>query len=260
MTKAIYDAVGLTPYRALFLHLLLIGYPLRFGLFATGYGNKLLSIPETIIPAPCRIFHAARECSDTEEIVIRDFGARFISQYSLAWFVCIIMRTSTANTVAYHRILLALSISQLLIMTWLQTFFHPTPTQQEFDPDFFTNMVFYTVMATVVSLWTVATQPYIPVGSMKWSIPANALFCGGVSGFIRPYPLMHLLETFLTFLLSCYHSHHFSRCSMFFSLPHHFKFCCAAMPNLTGTKRPLRSPPFASLLRRRRLRSCQFCC
>jgi len=180
MTKAIYEAIGLTPYRALFLHLLLIGYPLRFGLFPTGWANFWLSIPETVIPAPCRIFHADRECSSEEELVIRDFGARFISQYSLAWFVCIIMRTSTANTVAYHRILLALSVSQLLIMWWLQTFYHPTPTQREFDPDFFKNMVFYTVSATAVSLWTVLTQPYIPVGSMKWSIPANAIFCSGV--------------------------------------------------------------------------------
>ena len=182
-----YEALGFTPYRALFLHLLLIGYPLRFGLFPTGYGSKWLSIPESIIPAPCRIFHADRECTDTEELVIRDFGARFISQYSLAWFVFIIMRTSTATTVAYHRILLALSISQLLVMTWLQTFFHPSTNQREFDPDFFTNMVFYTVLATAVSLWTVLTQPYIPVGSMKWSIPANAIFCSGVSENFREW-------------------------------------------------------------------------
>ena len=180
MTKSIYDAVGLTPYRALFLHLLLIGFPLRFGLFPTGWGKAWLSIPNSIIPPPCQIFHANRECSETEEAVIRDFGARFISQYSLAWFVCIIMRTSTANTVAYHRILLALSVSQLIVMSWLQTFFHPTPAEQEFDPLFFTNLVFYTVMASAVSLWTITTHPYIPVGSMKWSIPANAIFCSGV--------------------------------------------------------------------------------
>ena len=42
-------------------------------------------------------------------------------------------------------------------------------------------MVFYTVLATAVSLWTVSTQPNIPVASMKWSIPANAIFCSGVS-------------------------------------------------------------------------------
>ena len=173
--------MGLTPYLALFLHLLLIGYPLRFGLLPTGYGQKWLSIPETVIPTPCRIFHADRECTDAEELIIRDYGARFISQYSLAWFVFIIMRTSTAATVAFHRILLTLSISQLLIMSWLQTFFHPLPKQREFNPEFFANMVFYTMLASAVSLWTVSTQPYIPVASMKWSIPANAIFCSGVS-------------------------------------------------------------------------------
>lgn len=181
MTKKLYDLVGLTPYRALFLHLLLIGYPLRFGLFPTGWGNEWLSIPDTIIKPPCSIFHANKECSATEELAIRDFGARFISQYNLAWVVFLTMRTTTATTVAYHRILLALSLSSLIIMSWIQAFFHPTPKELEFDSDFFTSMVFYTLLAASVSLWTIQTHPYIPVPSMKWSIPANAMFCGAVS-------------------------------------------------------------------------------
>jgi hypothetical protein len=180
MTRRLYDLIGLTPYRALFLHLLLIGYPLRFGLFPTGWGKDWLSIPDTIIPPPCSIFHLNNECTATEELVIRDFGARFISQYNLAWVVFFTMRTTTATTVAFHRILLALSMSSLIIMSWLQSFFHPTPKVEEFDPEFFTNTVFYTLLATFLSLWTIMTHPYIPVPSMKWSIPANAIFCGAV--------------------------------------------------------------------------------
>jgi hypothetical protein len=180
MTRALYEALGLTPYRALFLHLILIGYPLRFGLLPTGWGKEWLYMPESIVPEPCRIFHADKECSHLEELVIRDFGARFISQYSLAWVVFFTMRTTTATTVAFHRILLVISASSLLVLSWLQTFFHPTPKEKEFDPDFFKSMVFYTLTASALSAWTIVTQPYVPIPSMKWSIPANAIFCGAV--------------------------------------------------------------------------------
>lgn len=180
MTRRFCDTIGLTPYRALFLHLILIGYPLRFGLFPTGWGKEWLKIPDTIIPPPCSIFHPNKECTATEELFIRDFGVRFISQYNLAWVVFFTMRTTTATTVAFHRILLAMSLSSLIIMSWLQSFFHPNPKEQEFAPEFFNNVVFYTLLASGVSLWMILTHAYIPVPSMKWSIPANAIFCGAV--------------------------------------------------------------------------------
>lgn len=180
MTRAIYDAIGFTPYRALFIHLILVGYPLRFGLYPTGWGKEWLHIPESIIPAPCHIFHPEKRCTRLEELVVQDFGVRFISSYSLAWVVFFTMRTTISTTVAFHRILFALSWSQLIVISWLQAFFHPTPSEREFSSEFFGNMVLYTMAATAISLWSIATHPYIPVESMKWSIPANAIFCGAV--------------------------------------------------------------------------------
>lgn len=176
-----FDRVGLTPYRALWLHLVLIGYPLRYGLQPTGWGGEQFPILHSIlIPPPCHMFHVDRKCTMVEENVIHDFGARYISQYSLVCFVVSLLHTSTMNAVAFHRILLLQSLLQLIVLSWLQMFFHPTPLEQEFDPTFFTDMLVYTITASIISLCMVVTHPYQPSESMKWSIPANAIFCSGV--------------------------------------------------------------------------------
>jgi hypothetical protein len=196
--KTWYEAIGLTPYRAAFIHLVLIGIPLRFGLYPTGWGRGWL-IPETILQEPCTIFDAATtssvsgECSIEEDFAVRDFGVRFMLQYDLAWVVWFLMRSSTFSLISFHEILLGASLGSLLFLTWLQNYFqpestrswwqnyfHPVPSAHEFDSDFFTSMVFFHLLAIAVSLWTVLTHSRPPYQVMKWSIPANAIFCGAV--------------------------------------------------------------------------------
>jgi hypothetical protein len=183
--KTWYNAVGLTPYRAAFLHLVLIGIPLRFGLLPTGWGRGWL-FPETILQEPCSIFDSATtssgDCSIQEDFAVRDFGVRFILQYELAWVVWFVMRTSTFSLISFHKILLGGSFGSLLFLAWLQNFFHPAPSAHEFDTDFFTSMVFFHLLAIALSFWTVLTHPIAPPQIMKWSIPANAIFCGAVRG------------------------------------------------------------------------------
>jgi len=177
--KDFYDSIGLTPYRAAFLHLILIGIPLRFGLLPTGWGRGWL-IPESLLPGPCTIFDSTRECSDSELFSLRDTGVRYILCYELGWIVWFVMRKTKENTVSFHYLLLASSTTTLVVLAWLQNYFHPTPTISEFNPEFFTNMVFHHSVALGLSLWTVLKHPRIYVDSMKWSIPANAIFLGAV--------------------------------------------------------------------------------
>jgi hypothetical protein len=91
--------------------------------------------------------------------------------------------------VAFHKILLVLSSAFLFTVVWLQTFFHPTPVEQEFRSDFYNSMVVCYLAAIAISLWTVLRAKPKSGGdaqqanreeSMKWSIPANAIFCGAV--------------------------------------------------------------------------------
>jgi hypothetical protein len=204
--KTWYDAIGLTPYRAAFLHLVLIGIPLRFGLYPTGWGRGWGLIPETILEEPCTIFDAATvststgDCSIQEDFAVRDLGVRFILQYELAWVVWFVMRTSTTSLISFHEILLGSSLSSLLFLAWLQNYYHPVPSESwfqhyfhpapsahEFDSDFFSSMVFFHLLAIAVSLWTVLTHARPPYQVMKWSIPANAIFCGAVRNMLVPY-------------------------------------------------------------------------
>jgi hypothetical protein len=201
--KTWYDAIGLTPYRAAFLHLVFIGIPLGFGLYPTGWGRGWDLIPDTILKEPCTIFDAATvststgDCSMQEDFAVRDFGVRFILQYELAWVVWFVMRTSTFSLVSFHEILLGASLASLLFLTWLQNYYHPVPSESwfqhyfhpapsahEFDSDFFNSMVFFNLLAIAVSLWTVLTHARPPYQVMKWSIPANAIFCGAVRNLL----------------------------------------------------------------------------
>jgi hypothetical protein len=177
--KTWYDAIGMTPYRAAFLHLLLIGIPLRFGILPTGWGRGWL-FPESILQEPCSIFESVRECTEQEDFALRDFGVRYILQYELAWVVWFVMRTSTFALISFHKILLGASFATILFMAWLQNYFHPAPDRHEFDADIFANMVFFQLLGAALSMWTVLTHPKPPNEIMKWSIPANAIFFGSV--------------------------------------------------------------------------------
>jgi hypothetical protein len=175
--RSIYELVHLNPSRAAFLHLVLLGIPHRFGLLTTGWGNHYL--PSELFPEPCSVF-ADGACNESELFTLRDSGVRFILYYELAWVVWFVMRKNTANIVAFHKILVGSSMASLLIMSWIQNYFHPSPNSPEFSPSFYTNLVFFHLLAISISLWTLAIHPKPSPGAMKWSIPANSIFCGAV--------------------------------------------------------------------------------
>jgi hypothetical protein len=174
------------PHYCLCLHLMLLGIPLRFGLLPTGMGRGWL-IPESILDAPCSIFttYGRTRCSPLEIFCIRDFGMRFLLQYELAWIIWFIMRRSPSNTVAFHKTLLGTASASLLSILWLQNRFHLRSASHEFNPHFFYSSVTFHLLAIVSSIWAIQSSPAPSLPkSMKWSIPGNAVFVGGVSSFL----------------------------------------------------------------------------
>jgi hypothetical protein len=177
--EELYDFVGLTPYRSSFLHLLLIGFPFRFGLLPTGWGRKWL-FPESILNAPCSIFSKA-ECSDSEVFSIRDFGVRYVMFYELACVVWLVMRkTSTTTGVAFHKILLGTSAGTVLVLSYWTQHGLLTGRKGPLDQSFSNSFILCYGLACGLSLWTILVHPSSIAESMKWSIPANAIFCEAV--------------------------------------------------------------------------------
>jgi hypothetical protein len=148
----------------LFLHLILIGIPFRFGFLPTGWGYGWLHS----FDSPCSLFRK-EICTGLEVYAIRDFGMRFLLHYELAWVVWFIMRKSVANTVAFHKILLGTGTCSLMSMLAYYN------TMKNIN-----NALAYQITALCISVWAIlmSTPPMLP--SMKWSIPGNALFFGGV--------------------------------------------------------------------------------
>lgn len=168
----------LPPHRGVFLHLLLVGIPFRFGLLPTGFGRGMI-IPKKFMPHPCDMFGV--DCTPVEAFAVRDFGVRFVLHYELAWVVWFTMRKTNESAVAFHKILLLLSVCSLLMFAWLQNFFHPVSRAEfEFDQQFFARCVFYYIAAIALSLWTLASHSKTSPSPMKWSIPANSVFFGAV--------------------------------------------------------------------------------
>ncbi|GKY95261.1 hypothetical protein MPSEU_000488400 [Mayamaea pseudoterrestris] len=169
----------LDPYHGLFVHLLLLGIPYRFGLLPTGHGRSWL-IPESMLDAPCTMFNEKDNCSALEIFCIRDFGMRFILHYELAWIVWFTMRRSPSTTVAFHKILLGTTTVCLLAIVGLQNHFHPAPASFQFNQRFFQESLIFHLLAIAVSVWAILTSPAPALPSMKWSIPGNAVFIGGL--------------------------------------------------------------------------------
>lgn len=187
-------AVLLTPHRAAFLHLLLVGIPYRFGLLPAGFGHGWL-FPDWLVGDRCTLFAQysgsnGGSCSDVEAFAIRDFGVRFLLHYELAWVVSLAMggrrfrrlrsssptRSDTNKALAFHRLLLGSSFATLFYTTFLQHYVEP-----QFDSGFYSDVVMYYLAAMAVSAWVLQNQSrpaFVP--TMKWSIPANALWCGGI--------------------------------------------------------------------------------
>ena len=179
MTRKIFDAVGLTASRTALLHLTLASIPFRFGLQPLGLEiNKY--IPMNFIGAAGSVFES-RDCSEVELFLIRDFGTRLILYHSLAWIVWLVMRQSTANLKAFHKLLIATSLGNLMAICWEQNIFHPAPPDKPLDHNLFREVLVCYGVAILLSSWTTLVYSKPPLEAMKWSIPANAIFWGGVS-------------------------------------------------------------------------------
>ena len=168
-----YELTGLTPYRAAFLHLTLIGVPLYFGLLP----SELLREQLFMVPEACFQMYNI-ECTGTELFSLQDVAWRFQLYYQLAWTVWFLMRKTQDIIVSFHKILLACSATTVAFLYWLQG--RDDVVAPLVDP-FFTNMVRYHGLAALLSLWIILTYSSSRINSMKWSIPANSLFSGGVS-------------------------------------------------------------------------------
>ena len=179
MTRIIYDALGLSASRAAMLHLSLVCIPFRFGLQPLGL-EITKHVPFNFIGSEAYIF-AGDDFSRVEQFMIRDFGIRLILYQSLAWIVWFVMRRSTANLKAFHKLLIATSLGSLLTIAWQQNLFHPAPPSKPLNDNLFREIVVCYGMAIVLSSWTTLVYAKAPLEAMKWSIPANAIFWGGVS-------------------------------------------------------------------------------
>lgn len=191
--RSSYEAVGFTPYRTLFLHLLLIGYPFRFGLvlFHATISKNLNSEEGTILPSPCAMFHNEyRRICEMNSDGVNDFWIRLFSQYSLSCVTLMLLRRQETSPppimLACVRVLLLASGSFLLMAAWLQHYFFPTPLKHAFDEEWFHSLIVCYGLAVLLSVWSLFSSsnrdvPQNNDTSMKWSIPANAIFCDAVS-------------------------------------------------------------------------------
>jgi hypothetical protein len=182
---------GLTPYRGIFLHLLLIGIPYYFGALPTGRGRGWL-YPETLVDDRCSMFQE-RCSSSLEEFAVRDYGVRFAFHYELSWVVWLTMRISNESALAFHKILFGTSCATLLSHALFKNFLL-------FDPQFYSNFVLCHLLAIAVSFWVITAFPRAELDSMKWSIPGNAVFLGAVRPCVIVYPYVDPVN--LTFSLS----------------------------------------------------------
>jgi hypothetical protein len=85
-------------------------------------------------------------------------------------------RSDAEKALAFHKLLLGTSFSALFFATVLQHYAEP-----QFNSSFYSDMVMYYLAAMGTSAWVLQNQakPSV-VPSMKWSIPANALWFGAV--------------------------------------------------------------------------------
>jgi hypothetical protein len=196
MTRRIYDAIGLSASRAAFLHLLLISAPFGFGLQPLGfpirkylpavveyyYGRAILGGGD--VNDPCGIFAPNGDpCTPTEVFLLRDWGTRLLLYQGLAWVVWFVMLQSRANLKAFHKLLMVTTCGSLLNLSWLQGIWHPAlPTPPPLEGGLYMKICVLYGVALLLSFWTALVyEPPPPLDAMKWSIPANSIFWGGVS-------------------------------------------------------------------------------
>jgi len=85
------------------------------------------------------------------------------------------------------QILLLTTFAGFVTHVWLQqNYFYFFQDEDEtrpysfFESDFILRVTVSNLLALALSVWTISEYPLVIPATMKWSIPGNALFCGGV--------------------------------------------------------------------------------
>lgn len=184
-----------TPFRAAFLHLILIGLPVGLGVIPLwdtsihGWmGAKFFSglcQPSSSMYNDRLLKENRALSSPLEAFAVQDMGMRFIYQYELSLVACMLLRNSRSGMHNFHKALVLSSFATIMAMAWLQTW-HFRSDFTPFESNFFARMVLNHLFAISFSIWTMSLKnnrdihktPHI---GGRWSIPGIALFTGSVS-------------------------------------------------------------------------------
>jgi hypothetical protein len=174
---------------ALFLYLLCTWYPFRWVIRLLWARDDDDGATDGSGPryAACR--SVLRRCENSDMDLLVQFAQDFVVFHAYFLYAAIVAATSSGSTFAVNRLGLAFSIATLVWIVASHNYFHPTPTVQEYNATFFKEFIlFYTIGALILILIPGKSgssfEPSKTTGQqhhrMKWSIPANAIFCGAV--------------------------------------------------------------------------------
>jgi hypothetical protein len=191
---------------ALLLHLLCTWYPFRWVIRLLLASNLLLSHrqredhheddhnnndgDDECIAACLSVL---RHCQRNEMELLVQFAQDVLVINAYFLYAAIVATSSTTHSV--NRICLAYSMATLVWLVASHNYFHPTPTVHEYNATFFKESVWcYSIGSLILVLvpgrpGSITFQQSTNMTrhqrqhhrtSMKWSIPANAIFCGAV--------------------------------------------------------------------------------
>jgi cytochrome b561 len=131
--------------------------------------------------------YAPVECSPLEKFAIKEFGYRFIIHYELAFVACFIIKMigkdsrKQSELRRFHWSLGVSSMLTTLFFAYMQVY-GPAPL----DDSLFARMVFYRLIAIVISWHSYVTGPSLEKESpAAWSVPGASIMIGMVRSLIR---------------------------------------------------------------------------
>lgn len=167
---------------ALLLHLICTWYPFRWVIRLLA-ASRFCHGDDTV--ANCRevCLSVLQFCQRDEMELLVQFSQDFMVYNGYFLYLAIV----TPSTYAVNRIGLAFSSSTLVFLVVSHNYFHPTPTVQEYTTTFLKeSIVCYSIGLLILFLipgkpmFQTSTMKRQSLRTMKWSIPANAIFCGAV--------------------------------------------------------------------------------
>jgi hypothetical protein len=216
---------------ALLLHLLCTWYPFRWVIRLLLASNLLLSPArrgqredqhddhsnnnddDECIAACLSVLN---QCQRNEMELLVQFAQDFLVINFYFLYAAIVATSSTTHAV--NRLCLAYSMATLVWLVASHNYFHPTPTVHEYNARFFKESVWcYSIGSLILFLvpgrpgsnafqptTTNTTRSRQHRTSMKWSIPANAIFCGAVRAGLIVFNnslLASFIDSFISFIL-----------------------------------------------------------